>query len=68
MNKGKLEKAVDYQEILDEIEALRQENNHLKKAVGELTIDKKILETANEIYKKKYREKLLKQQKKSSKK
>ena len=39
-------------EILIELEQTKKENEHLKKAVGELAVDKQILQTANEILKK----------------
>ena len=67
LSSEKPEKEIEIAQILEELEALKKENQHLKETVGELSLDKKILETANQIYKKKYREKMLKSQKKSSK-
>ena len=68
MGQDKPENQPDYQELLDELEKLKAENGNLKKAVGELAIDKQILQTANDIYKKKQRQRELKLQKKLSKK
>ena len=42
----------DYQHIVSELEKTKQENEHLKKALGELTVEKQILQTTNEILKK----------------
>ena len=39
-------------EVFAENERLKRENEHLKRAVGELTLDKQILQTANDIFKK----------------
>lgn len=39
-------------EILIELEQTKKENEYLKKAVGELAVEKQILQTANEILKK----------------
>lgn len=41
----------DYQALLQELESLKKENNHLKKAIGEIAVEKLILKTANDIYK-----------------
>lgn len=68
MGQDKPENQPDLQELLDELEKLKAENGNLKKAVGDLAIDKQILQTANDIYKKKYREQKLKSPKKSSRK
>ncbi len=39
-------------EILLELEKLKQENNHLKKAVGNMAVDNEILKTYVEVLKK----------------
>jgi transposase len=59
---------VDVAELLAELERTKKENDHLKKAVGELAIDKQILQAANEVLKKAQRKAKLKSPKKSSKK
>ena len=64
----KIDQDINIEEILEENAQLKKQRDDLKKIIGELALDKKILESANEIYKKKYREKLLKSQNKSSKK
>ncbi|MCY4524793.1 MAG: transposase [Halobacteriovoraceae bacterium] len=53
--------------IFTEIDRLKKENDYLKTAVGELTIDKQILQTANDILKKRQMEIKLKSLKRSSK-
>ena len=68
MTQDKPENQPDYQELLEELERVKKENNHLKKAVGELAIDKQILQTANDILKKAQRKGKLKSPKKVSKK
>jgi transposase-like protein len=55
-------------EILMDLEKLKAENENLKKAVGDLVIDKQILKTAIDILKKDQREEELRLQKKLSKK
>ena len=42
----------NYQCIISELEKTKQENEHLKKALGELAMEKQILKTANEVLKK----------------
>ena len=42
----------DYQCIVSELEKTKEENEHLKKALGELAMEKQILKAANEILKK----------------
>ncbi len=68
MTQDKPENTPDYQELLKELEQTKKENNYLKKAVGELAIDKQILKTANDILKKAQRKEKFKLPKKSSKK
>ncbi|MCH2534137.1 MAG: transposase [Bdellovibrionales bacterium] len=58
----------DYEEVLNENSQLKKEVENLKKALGELAVDKQILQTANDILKKSQRKTKLKSQKKSSKK
>lgn len=55
-------------EILLEIDKLKKENKQLKEVVGELSIDKKILETAVDVYKKSQLKRKFKSSKKSCKK
>ena len=55
---------VDYKEILRELEALKTENDNLKKALGEVSVDNQILKTYNDVLKKSYREAKLKKRKK----
>ena len=50
--KGSAASSSDYQSIITELEKTKQENEHLKKALGELAIEKQILKTANEVLKK----------------
>lgn len=68
MSEKKLSEEIDYEQILKDYEKIKAENDQLKKAVAEMAIDKQILQTANDIYKKKYRQQQLKSPKKSSKK
>ena len=42
----------DYSHVVSELEKTKQENEHLKKALGELTVEKQILQAANEVLKK----------------
>jgi transposase-like protein len=56
--------SVDLHEILQELEKLKEENNHLKKAVGNLAITNEILQTANDVLKKNQRSEKLKSPKK----
>ena len=51
-NKSTKENQADYEELIDENIELKKELELLKKAVAEMAIDKKILQTANDIYKK----------------
>jgi transposase-like protein len=56
--------SIDVHEILQELEKLKVENNHLKKAVGNLAITNEILKTANDVLKKNQRSEKLKSPKK----
>jgi transposase-like protein len=56
--------SVDLHEVLEELEKLKEENNHLKKAVGNLAITNEILQTANDVLKKNQRSEKLKSPKK----
>ena len=49
MSKEANKDQIDVHELLQEIEKLKQENNHFKKAVGYFAITNKILKTANDI-------------------
>ena len=42
----------DYQHVVSELEKTKKENENLKKALGELAVEKQILQTSNEILKK----------------
>ncbi len=55
-------------EVLKEMEEVKQENENLKKALGDLSVQNQVFKTANEILKKKYRQKQLNSLKKSSRK
>ena len=55
----------DYQYVVSELERTKQENEHLKKALGELTVEKQILRTSNEILKKRQIRKMFMSPKKS---
>ena len=55
---------IDIAEILLELEKSKQENNHLKKAVGNMAIDNEILKAIVEVLKKNQRSEKLKPQKK----
>jgi transposase-like protein len=68
MGSDKPEEQADYQELLEENDDLKKQIELLKKAVGELAIDKQILQTANDILKKAQRRKKLGSPKRSSKK
>jgi transposase-like protein len=49
MSKDANKDSIDVHELLQELEKLKQENNHLKKAVGEMAITNEILKTANDV-------------------
>ena len=51
------------QELLTDLEQTKKENESLKKAVGELAVEKQILQTANEILKKRHNQALYSSQK-----
>ena len=67
MRDEKPKQVPDYQEILDENSELKTQIENLKKALGEVAVDKQILQTANDILKKSVRQKQSDSQKKSSK-
>ena len=56
--------AIDVTEILLELEKIKTENNHLKKAVGNMAIDNEILKTYVEVLKKNQQSEKLKRLKK----
>ena len=59
---------VDIRSILKELESLKKENTQLKEVIGEISLDKLILKTSNDIYKKNILEKKLNTPSKLSKK
>ena len=67
-NKTNDENNVDLSELLAELEKLKGENSNLKKALADVVLDKQILQTANDVLKKKHLQQQLKSQKKPSKK
>ena len=68
MGQEKPENQPDYQELLNENEDLKSQIDNLKKALGEVAVEKQILQTANDILKKAQRKKRSSSPKKSSKK
>lgn len=56
--------SIDVHELLAEFEKLKEENNHLKKAVGNMAVSNEILQTAVEVLKKNQRSEKLKSPKK----
>lgn len=66
--KNKDSSEVDASEILAELEKMKSENNNLKKALADVSVEKQILKTANDILKKKQIQQQLNSQKKPSKK
>ena len=58
----------DYQHVVSELEKTKKENENLKKALGELAMEKQILQTSNEILKKRQMRKMFASQRKSLKK
>jgi len=52
MNKEITGSSPNYECLVTELEKTKQENEHLKKALGDLVVEKQILQTANEILKK----------------
>jgi len=55
---------IDVHEILKELEKIKEENTHLKKAVGNMAISNEILQAAVDILKKNQRSEKLKSPKK----
>lgn len=68
MNKESEPLFPDYQHIVSELEKTKQENEQLKKALGELAVEKQILQTSNEILKKRQMKKMFVSQKRLSRK
>lgn len=64
MRKEEDKNNINVQELLAELEKLTEENKNLKKAIGSMAVDKEILQTANEILKKKQRQQELNSRKK----
>jgi transposase-like protein len=64
MSQDTKKEAIDVTEILIELEKIKNENNHLKKAVGSMAIDNEILKAYVEVLKKNQHSKKLKPQKK----
>lgn len=64
MSQDTKKESIDVTEILLELEKIKQENNHLKKAVGNMAVDNDILKTYVEVLKKNQRFEKLKQPKK----
>ncbi len=64
MSQETKKESIDVHEILQELEKLKKENTHLKKAVGNLAITNEILKTANDVLKKNQRSERLKSPKK----
>lgn len=56
--------SIDVHELLQELEKLKEENDNLKKAVGNMAITNVILKTANDVLKKNQRSEKLKSRKK----
>ena len=52
IDQERVELVPKYQSVVSELEKSKQENEYLKKALGELAVEKQILKTANEILKK----------------
>ena len=65
MNKESVPLFPDYQHVVSELEKTKKENEQLKKALGELAVEKQILQTSNEILKKRQMKKMFVSQKKS---
>lgn len=49
MGKDKPENQADYQELIDENESLKSQIESLKKTLGEVAVEKQILQTTNDI-------------------
>lgn len=67
MSEDKSQNQLDYQEVLDENSELKAKIENLKKALADVSVEKHILETSLDIYKKNDRQQRLNTQKKSSK-
>ena len=67
INQESVELFPKYKSVVSELEKTKQENEHLKKALGELAVERQILKSAIEIFKKKKVKKVLISQKKLSK-
>ena len=67
INQESIELVPKYQSVVSELEKTKQENEYLKKALGELAVEKQILKTANEILKKRQIRRACLSQKKLSK-
>ena len=52
INQESVELFPKYKSVVSELEKTKQENEHLKKALGELAVERQILRSANEILKK----------------
>jgi len=59
--------STDIQELLSEIEKVKQENDNLKKALADVAVEKQILKIANDVLKKNQRSERFNSPKKSSK-
>jgi transposase-like protein len=64
MSKETKKDSIDVNELLQELEKLKEENGHLKKAVGNMAITNEILQTAVDVLKKNQRSEKLKSPKK----
>lgn len=64
MSKETKKDSIDVHELLQELEKLKEENSHLKKAVGNMAITNEILQTAVDVLKKNQRLEKLKSPKK----
>lgn len=67
-SKNNTSETPDVSELLEEIERIKTENDNLKKAVGEISLDNQVLKTMNDILKKNQRSEQFKSPKKRSKK
>lgn len=64
MAQEKKKDSIDVHELIAELEKIKEENNHLKKAVGNMAVSNEILQTAVEVLKKNQRSEKLKSPKK----
>ena len=67
-NKNNNDQNVDVSDLLSEIKKMKEENNNLKKALADVSVEAQIFKTANEILKKNQRSQKFKSLKKQSKK